>query len=63
VIAQVFSRQPYTGSVDWNELYTLIGDQAAYIDVHTATGGEPVLRGTLLRENANWRTFTHAFCS
>lgn len=63
VITQVFARQPYTGSTEWNELYTLLGNERAYIDVHMSTQPARQLRGGLRRDNANWQHFTHAYCS
>lgn len=63
VIAQVFTRRPYTGSVDWAEVYQLIGTEKTYVDVHTNQHPNGQLRGTLRPENANWTAFTHAFCS
>lgn len=60
VITRVFTRQPYAGPTQWNELYTLLGRERTYIDVHTSTGE---LRGVLRREDPNWQAFTHAYCS
>ena len=62
VITQVFTRRPYTGAVSFTELYDLLGTERSYVDVHTANGATQ-LRGVLRPENANWQTFTHAFCS
>lgn len=63
VITQVFTRQPYSGAVDWNELYDLLGHERAYVDVHTTAHPEGQLRGVLQRDHAEWQTFTHAYCS
>jgi hypothetical protein len=63
VITQVFTRQPYSGATDWNELYDLLGNERAYVDVHTKAHPEGQLRGGLRRENANWQSFTLAYCS
>lgn len=63
VIAQVFTRQRYSGPVDWNELYDLLGNERAYVDVHTTAHPEGQLRGMLRRDNSDWQTFTHAYCS
>ena len=63
VIANVFTRQPYAGATDFAELYELVGNERAYVDVHTTDHPLGELRGTLRVENSSWRTFTHAFCS
>jgi hypothetical protein len=63
VITQVFTRRPYTGPVAWNELYELIGNDRAYVDVHTTSHPGGQLRGPLRRENANWQTFIQTYCS
>ena len=63
VISQVFTRRPYTGQVEWNELYGLLGSERAYVDVHTNKLPTGELRGTLRRDNSNWQTFTHSYCS
>ena len=63
VITQVSTRRPYAGTVDWNELYDLLGAERAYVDVHTTAHPEGHLRGVLRRDNANWQAFTHAYCS
>ena len=63
VITQIFARRAYTGSVDWDELYQLIGNEGTYVDIHTIDHPNGQLRGTLRPEYPNWRTFTHAYCS
>jgi hypothetical protein len=63
VITQVFTRRPYTGSVNWTELYDLVGNERTYVDVHTSANPAGHLRGALNRVNPNWQTFTHAYCS
>jgi hypothetical protein len=63
VITQVFTRQPYTGTVDWTELYDLIGNARAYVDVHTSGNPGGHLRGELLLVYPNWQTFIHSYCS
>jgi hypothetical protein len=63
VITQVFTRQPYSGPVEFTELYELVGNERTYIDVHTLDHPAGQLRGTLKPENPNWSNFTHADCS
>ena len=63
VIAQVFTRRPYTGALPWNELYEALGNERAYVDVHTTMYPDGQLRGVLRRDNANWQAFTLAYCS
>jgi hypothetical protein len=63
VITQVFTRESYAGPVDWRELYDLLGNERAYVDVHTSAHPGGQLQGVLRRANSNWQTFTHAYCS
>jgi hypothetical protein len=63
VIAQVFTRVPYNGALSWTDLYELLGNERAYIDIHTTQVPQGPLRGPLRRDNTNWQTYTHAYCS
>ena len=63
VITQIFTRRPYTGPVDWNELYDLIGNLHTYVDVHTTGSPGGHLRGELQRVYIDWETFVHSYCS
>jgi hypothetical protein len=63
VITQVFTRQRYAGAVEWNDLYSALGNERAYVEVHTGAHPEGQLRGAVRRDHPNWQTFTHAYCS
>jgi hypothetical protein len=63
VITQVFTRQPYTGSVRFSEFYELVGNEKTYVDVHTIDYPDGQLRGVLRPEYPNWRNFVHHYCS
>jgi hypothetical protein len=63
VITRVFTRVPYSGPTDWDELYNMLGNQRGYVDVHTRTYPDGQLRGDLRPRNATWQTYTHAYCS
>ena len=63
VITRVFTRVPYSGPTDWDELYDMLGNQRGYVDVHTRAFPDGQLRGDLRPRNATWQRYTHAYCS
>lgn len=63
VITQVFEGQPYPGPLDWGEIYHMLGEGRAYVDVHTTTSPVGHLRGAIAPEYENWRNFQHSYCS
>jgi hypothetical protein len=63
VVTQVLQAEPYRGTVPWNELYDILGNGRAYVDIHTRDQPNGQLRGTLVPEYPNWRDFVHSYCS
>jgi hypothetical protein len=63
VVTQVLQAQAYQGPLPWKELYEILGNGRAYIDVHTRDRPAGHLRGALEPEYPNWRDFIHSYCS
>ena len=63
VITWLSARRPYTGATGWNELYEILGNERAYVDVHTLTHPNGQLRGEFTLDFPNWQSFEHAYCS
>jgi hypothetical protein len=65
-ITNTYTRQPAPPhTVPWKELYEILGDDRAYMDVHVGGSSPRVLRGDLVRKESSgdWRAFFHAYCS
>ena len=63
IVTRAIEPVAYTGALEWNSFYDLLGNGSVYVDVHTPAAAGGRLQGDLGSMYPDWREFKHSYCS